>query len=62
MILQVEFTWLVGVLVMFVLAVWALGKVLMGQFEKRLDERFVSQERKASVRPSGAAAGWSNGR
>lgn len=44
MTIQVEFTWLVGLLVMFVLAVWALGKVLIGQFEKRLDERFVAQE------------------
>jgi hypothetical protein len=44
MILQVEFTWLVGLFVLFVLAAWALGKVLIGQFDKRLDERFATQE------------------
>lgn len=40
MILQVEFTWLVGLLVAFFGAIWAFGKVLMAQFEKRLDEKF----------------------
>lgn len=44
MILQVEFTWLVGLLMMFFVAVWAFGKVLVGQFDKRLDERFATQE------------------
>lgn len=44
MILQVEFTWLVGLLMMFFVAVWAFGKVLVGQFDKRLDERFMLQE------------------
>lgn len=40
MILQVEFTWLVGLLLAFFAAIWAFGKVLMAQFEKRLDEKF----------------------
>lgn len=44
MILQVEFTWLVGLLIAFFGAVWAFGKVLVGQFDKRLDERFAAQE------------------
>ena len=44
MILQVEFTWLVGLLIAFFGAVWAFGKVLVGQFDKRLSERFATQE------------------
>lgn len=44
MILQVEFTWLAGLLVAFIGAIWAFGKVLMAQFEKRLNERFVAIE------------------
>lgn len=42
MTLQIEFTWLVGLLIAFLGAVWAFGKVLVSQFDKRLDERFVS--------------------
>jgi hypothetical protein len=44
MMLQIEFTWLVGLLIAFFGAVWAFGKVLLKQIEKRLDERFASQE------------------
>lgn len=44
MILQIEFTWLVGLLLLFFGAVWAFGKVLVSQFDKRLDERFATQE------------------
>lgn len=44
MILQIEFTWLVGLLIAFLTAVWAFGVVLMKQFDKRLDERFATQE------------------
>lgn len=44
MILQVEFTWLVGLLLAFFAAIWAFGKVLMAQFEKRLSERFTAIE------------------
>lgn len=44
MIFQIEFTWLVGLLFMFFGAVWAFGKMLLKQIEKRLDERFATQE------------------
>jgi len=44
MIFQIEFTWLVGLLFMFFGAVWAFGKVLLDQVEKRLGERFSAQE------------------
>lgn len=44
MMLQVDFTWLVGLLLMFFTTVWAFGKVLVNQFDKRLDERFATQE------------------
>ncbi|MDO8414141.1 MAG: hypothetical protein Q7S51_10180 [Gallionellaceae bacterium] len=44
MILQIEFTWLVGLLIAFLCAVWAFGAVLVKQFDKRLDERFATQE------------------
>jgi len=44
MIFQIEFTWMVGLLLMFFGAVWAFGKVLLKQIEKRLDERFATQE------------------
>jgi len=44
MIFQIEFTWLVWLLLMFFGAVWAFGKVLLKQIEKRLDERFAAQE------------------
>lgn len=42
MTLQIEFTWLVGLLIAFLGAVWAFGKVLVSQFDKRLDDRFLS--------------------
>lgn len=44
MTLQIELTWLVGLLMSFFGVVWAFGKVLVKQFEKRLDERFHTQE------------------
>lgn len=44
MIFQIEFTWLIGLLLMFFGAVWAFGKVLLDQVEKRLGERFSAQE------------------
>lgn len=44
MIMQVEFTWLAGLLIAFFGVVWAFGKVLVGQFDRRLDERFATQE------------------
>lgn len=44
MILQVEFSWLVGLMLAFFGVVWAFGKVLMAQFEKRLSERFAAIE------------------
>ncbi|MDZ7655574.1 MAG: hypothetical protein U0997_06485 [Sulfurimicrobium sp.] len=45
MIFQIEFTWMVGLLLAFFGAVWAFGKVLLKQIEKRLDERFATQEK-----------------
>lgn len=56
MIFQIEFTWLVGLLLMFFGAVWAFGKVLLKQIEKRLDERFAAQE----VVRTEAQAHWEN--
>lgn len=44
MMLQVDFFWMVGLLLSFFAAVWAFGKVLLKQIEKRLDERFATQE------------------
>lgn len=44
MMMQIEFTWLVGLLLAFFGAVWAFGKALLRQIEKRLDERFATQE------------------
>lgn len=44
MVLQIEFTWLVGLLLAFFGALWAFGKVLLEQIEKRLVERFAAQE------------------
>ena len=44
MTLQIEFTWLIGLFALFICAMWALGKVLIGQVEKRLDERFKAQD------------------
>jgi hypothetical protein len=47
--IQVEFWQLLvffaGLLLSFFGAIWQAGKVLLGQFEKRLDERFVSHNR-----------------
>ena len=45
MIFQIEFTWLVGLLIAFFGVVWAFGKVLLDQIEKRLGERFAGQEK-----------------
>ncbi len=48
MTLQVEFwallTFLVGLLVSFLGAAFAMGRILLIQFEKRLDTRFKAQE------------------
>jgi hypothetical protein len=44
MTIQVELTWLIGLLTSFFGVVWAFGKVLVKQFDKRLDERFATQE------------------
>lgn len=44
MTVQLELWQLVTLLLAFFGAVWAFGKVLMGQLDKRLDERFKAQE------------------
>lgn len=48
MTLQVEFwvllTFLVGLLLSFLGAAFAMGRILLSQFEKRLDVRFAAQE------------------
>ena len=44
MTLQVEFTWLIGLLLAFFGSVFAFGKMLMNQFDRRLDERFKTQD------------------
>lgn len=44
MTLQIEFTWLIGLFVLFVGAMWALAKLLMAQTFKQLDARFESQD------------------
>lgn len=44
MIFQIDFTWLAGLLFMFFSVVWAFGKVLLKQIEKRLGERFEAQD------------------
>lgn len=45
MTLQIEFTWLIGLFVLFISAMWALSKLLMAQTFKQLDERFNSQDK-----------------
>lgn len=54
--MQIEFTWMVGLLLAFVGAVWAFGKILLKQIEKRLDERFSTQETARTE----AQAHWEN--
>ena len=48
MTLQVEFwallTFLAGLLLSFLGAAFAMGRILLTQFEKRLDSRFLAQE------------------
>lgn len=50
MTLQIEFTWLVGLFALFIGALWALGKMLIGQFDKRILERFRAQEKRLDER------------
>ena len=50
MTLQIEFTWLIGLFVIFIGAMWAIGKMLIGQFGKRIDERFTAQEKRLDER------------
>lgn len=49
MTIQIELwallTFLVGLLITFLGAVFGGGKILLGQVEKRLDERFAAQEK-----------------
>lgn len=56
MMLQIEFTWLVGLLISFFGVVWVFGKLLLKQIEKRLDERFATQETARTE----AQAHWEN--
>ncbi|MDO8933054.1 MAG: hypothetical protein Q7U97_11710 [Rhodocyclaceae bacterium] len=44
MTVQLELWHLITLLLSFFGCVWAFGKVLLAQFEKRLDERFSTQE------------------
>lgn len=44
MSVQLELWHLIVLLMGFFAAVWAMGSVLLKQFEKRLDERFVAQD------------------
>ena len=44
MTLEVEFTWLVGLLITFLGCVAGLGKLFLGQMQKHLDARFKAQE------------------
>lgn len=44
MTVQIELWHLIGLLVSFFAGAGAFGKVLLEQFEKRLDERFAAQE------------------
>jgi hypothetical protein len=44
MMLQIDFRTLVWLFMLLVIGIWALIKWLMSQFEKRLDERFATQE------------------
>lgn len=43
MTVQIELWQLVTLLLAFFAAVWAFGKVLLGQIEKRIDEKFSAQ-------------------
>ncbi len=45
MTLQVDFIWFVGMLVTFFGACAAAGKILLGQTQRHLDERFEAQEK-----------------
>lgn len=56
MTIQVDFWQLVLLLLAFFSAVWAFGKVLLKQIEKRLDERFATQE----IARTEAQAHWEN--
>ncbi len=44
MTLEVEFTWLAGLLVTFLGAMAGLGKLMLSQMQKHLDTRFKAQE------------------
>ena len=44
MTLEVEFTWLAGLLITFFGCMAGLGKLLLGQMQKHLDARFKAQE------------------
>lgn len=43
MTVQIELWHLMTLLLAFFTAVWAFGKVLLGQIEKRIDEKFSAQ-------------------
>lgn len=45
MTLQIDFVWFVGLLLAFFGACAAVGKVLLGQTQRHLDERFSAQEK-----------------
>lgn len=45
MTLQIDFVWFVGMLVAFFGACAAAGKLLLGQTQRHLDERFAVQEK-----------------
>ena len=44
MTLQLELTWLIGLLITFLGAMAGLGKLLLGQMQKHLDTRFLVQD------------------
>lgn len=45
MTLEIEFVWLVGLLLSFFAACAAAGKFLLGQTQQHLDEKFTAQEK-----------------
>jgi hypothetical protein len=49
MILQIEFVWLVGLLLAFFGACAAAGKLLLSQTQRHLDKRFEAQEQARST-------------
>lgn len=51
--IELELWHLITLLLMFLAAVWAFGKVLLAQIEKRLIEKFKAQE---ALREAGAKA------